>query len=153
MFTRCSLAFALLLVMTSGWAKADDSASVRMEISALVDQFLAGASVNDAAMHQRFWSEDLVYTSSSGSRYGKQKILDGMSEPADPDEGSAVYSSDHVDIRLLADGVAVVTFRLVATSDDGAIDYFLNTGVFERVDGQWRASTWQATKVPQESGH
>ncbi|MFT4769644.1 MAG: hypothetical protein ACI8RN_002795 [Glaciecola sp.] len=153
MFRRCSLAFALLLVMSPGWAKPGDLSSVRTELGVLVDQFLAGASVNDVAMHQRFWSDSLVYTSSSGSRYGKQQILEGMSEPADPDEGSAVYSSDQVDVRVLADGVAVLTFRLVATSSDGAVDYFLNTGVFERVDGQWRASTWQATKVPQEGSH
>lgn len=134
----------LLWALGSLGALADDQA----ELAALVDEFLAGASVNDAAMHTRFWHEDLVYTSSSGSRYGKQTILDGMDAPTAVDETSAVYTSDQMNIRLLASDIAVVTFRLVATSSDGAVDYFLNTGVFERTDGAWRASTWQATRVP-----
>ena len=148
MFRSIVLSWALLL-----FGAASAFADERAELAALVDEFLAGASVNDADMHRRFWSEDLVYTSSSGSRYGKEQILAGMSEAPDAEEASAVYSSDQVDIRILADGVAVVTFRLVATSDDGSVDYFLNTGVFHRLDGQWRASTWQATKVPMGDSH
>lgn len=139
-----SLTLLLLSVMS---AFADDHS----ELAGLVDEFLAGASVNDADMHQRFWSDDLIYTSSSGARYGKARILAGMSEAPDPDEDTALYSADQVNIRFLADDVAVVTFRLVATSSDDSVDYFLNTGVFERSNGQWRASTWQATKVPRES--
>jgi len=148
MFKPILLSLTLLLLGAAS-AFADE----RSELAALVDEFLAGASINDADMHRRFWSEDLVYTSSSGSRYGKSQILAGMSEAPDPQEVSAVYSSDQVDIRMLADDVAVVTFRLVATSDDGSVDYFLNTGVFERLNSQWRASTWQATKVPKETLH
>lgn len=148
MINKVVLSLTLLLLSAMS-AFADDHS----ELAGLVDEFLQGASVNDADMHRRFWSDDLVYTSSSGSRYGKQQILAGMSEPPDSDEDSAVYSADQVDIRVLADGVAVVTFRLVATAPDGAVDYFLNTGVFERKDAQWRASTWQATKVPQEGSH
>ncbi|WOJ94838.1 nuclear transport factor 2 family protein [Congregibacter variabilis] len=145
MINKAVLSLTLLLLSAMS-VFADE----RSELAELVDEFLAGASVNDADMHRRFWSEDLVYTSSSGSRYGKEQILAGMSEAPDPEEASAVYSSDQVDIRILADGVAVVTFRLIATADDGAVDYFLNTGVFERSNGQWRASTWQATKVPKK---
>jgi hypothetical protein len=147
-----SVWFALLLAPTA--VLGDELETIRE----LLDRFLAGASVDDAAMHQRFWAEDLVYTSSSGARYGKPQIMQGMRSP-DPDEAEgsedgesndapAVYSADQVQIRLLADDIAVVTFRLVATPDSGPVDYFLNTGVFQRRDGQWRASTWQATRVP-----
>ena len=38
------------------------------EITRLLKNFLAGASRNDAAMHDRFWAEDLIYTGSSGRR-------------------------------------------------------------------------------------
>ncbi|EED33731.1 conserved hypothetical protein [gamma proteobacterium NOR5-3] len=148
MINKSVLSLALLL-LSAVPAFADDHS----ELAGLVDEFLQGASVNDADMHRRFWSDDLVYTSSSGARYGKQKILAGMSEAPDPDEETAVYSADQVNIRLLADDVAVVTFRLVATSSDDSVDYFLNTGVFERIDGQWQASTWQATVVPQGASH
>ncbi|MFK8040869.1 nuclear transport factor 2 family protein [Congregibacter sp.] len=144
MLKQLGLHLAVLLLLNSASVFADD----RAELQALLDEFLAGASVNDAAMHERFWSEDLVYTSSSGARYGKATILDGMGEAAAPDEESAVYTSDQVDIRILAEEIAIVTFRLVATSPEGAVDYYLNTGVFERSAGEWRASTWQATRVP-----
>ncbi|MDP5069913.1 MAG: nuclear transport factor 2 family protein, partial [Congregibacter sp.] len=110
-------AFSTVSITLSASAFADD----HDDLAALIDQFLAGASVNDVAMHQRFWSDDLVYTGSGGSRYGKQTILNGMKEPSPAGEASAVYSSDQMKIRILADDVAVVTFRLVSTDRDGAI--------------------------------
>ena len=145
MVRRVGASLIAFCFLVSAAAFADD----RAELGALLDEFLAGASVNDAAMHDRFWAEDLVYTSSSGARYGKDSILEGMGEPPAPDAETAVYTADKVSIKLLADNISVVTFRLVAEAPDGAIDYFLNTGVFERRAGQWRASTWQATRVPQ----
>jgi hypothetical protein len=45
------------------------------ELTKLLKEFLAGASRNDAAMHDRFWAEELIYTSSSGRRMGKADIL------------------------------------------------------------------------------
>ncbi|WP_439105857.1 nuclear transport factor 2 family protein [Congregibacter sp.] len=145
MFRQIGLSLVMLLILGSVSVTADD----RSEIAALLDEFLAGASVNDVAMHERFWADDLVYTSSSGARYGKQTILDGMSEAPASDEAPAVYTSDQVNIRILGRDIAVVTFRLVSTSEDGTVDYYLNSGVFERADSEWRASTWQATHAAQ----
>jgi hypothetical protein len=67
---------------------------------------------------------------------------------SDNDDAPAVYSADQVQIRHLADDIAVVTFRLVATPATGPVAYFLNTGIFQKRQGEWRASTWQATRVP-----
>ncbi|WP_439102043.1 nuclear transport factor 2 family protein [Congregibacter sp.] len=144
MFRRGGASLVAVCFMASAAVFADD----RAELGALLDEFLAGASVNDAAMHERFWSADLVYTSASGARYGKDSILEDMGEPPASDAETPVYSSDKVNIKLLADDIAVVTFRLVAQSPSGTVDYYLNTGVFEQSAGQWRASTWQATRVP-----
>src|ERR1044071_7958231 len=36
------------------------------ELTNLLIAFLAGASRHDAAVHDRFWAEDLLYTGSSG---------------------------------------------------------------------------------------
>src|SRR5712692_8647767 len=53
------------------------------ELTKLLEDFLAGASRNDAAMHDRFWAEDLIYTGSAGRRVGKADILkDVRSAPA-----------------------------------------------------------------------
>src|SRR5215470_9068643 len=53
------------------------------ELTRLLKEFLAGPSQNDAATHDRFWAEDLIYTGSSGRRIGKADIMRDMrSAPA-----------------------------------------------------------------------
>ena len=49
------------------------------ELNRMLNECLAGASVNDAAAHDRFWAEDLIYTSSNGERFGKAEIMQGLS--------------------------------------------------------------------------
>ena len=118
-------------------------------LSALLDQFLAGASRNDIAAHERFWSDELVYTSSNGTRFGKRDILDGISASASEptDSPATTYTARDVDIRVYGDA-AVVAFRLVGTSGTRIQAYF-NTGTFVRRNGEWRAVAWQATKIPE----
>src|SRR6476619_4787317 len=45
------------------------------ELTKLLNDFLAGASKNDIAMHDRFWADELVYTSALGRRKGKADIM------------------------------------------------------------------------------
>ena len=53
------------------------------ELTRLLLAFLDGAGRNDAAMHDRFWADDLIYTGSSGRRVGKADIMsDVKSAPA-----------------------------------------------------------------------
>lgn len=138
------LAFAATMPV----ALAHDS-SAEQELQELLDEFLAGASTDDAAMHDRFWAEDLVYTSSSGERFGKAQIMDGLGDAApEEDPAGPDYRGEDVEIRVF-DDVAVITFRLVANLfGDSTIEYF-NTGVFQRRDGAWKAFTWQATLIPE----
>lgn len=122
----------------------------RQDITAMLADFLA--NVGDVAVHERFWADDLVYTSSSGTRFGKQDILDGMrgAPPEDPDAPQVVYSGRDVDVRLFGD-MAVLAFRLVATSGDEVADsteQFFNTGTLVRRDGRWQVVAWQATRIP-----
>ena len=117
------------------------------ELETLLRDFLAG--VDERAVHGRFWADDLVYTSSSGSRFGKQQILDGI-DGADAAEPSPVYTAENVDIRVY-DDMAVVAFRLVATAADGSVEEYFNTGTFAYRDGRWQAVAWQATKIPPDA--
>jgi hypothetical protein len=110
---------------------------------AMLHEFMAGASVNDVGVHQRFWDDELVYTSSAGTRFGKAEILAGLAAAADPT--GVVYTAEDVDVRLHGQ-LAVVTFRLVARYPDERREDFYNTGVFRLRDGEWRAVTWQATR-------
>ena len=67
----CSVIAAVILAAGVSAQTAPDSA----ELTRLVKDFLDGASRNDAAMHDRFWAEDLIYTGSSGRRIGKADIM------------------------------------------------------------------------------
>jgi len=149
---RCLPQFALTFVLVGACAVAvahDDP--VEHQIHELLDAFLAGASNNDIEMHDRFWAEDLVYTGSNGQRRGKPETMAGLAaaSPADVDE-LPTYRGEDVDIRVF-DDLAVVTFRLIAEMPDDSTGEYFNTGVFQRRDGQWKAFTWQATRIPEES--
>lgn len=118
----------------------------------MLTEFLDGASVNDYAIHDRFWAEDLVYTGSGGDRITKKDILNDLGEPAD-DEALAEYYAEEVDIRIYGDNTAVLAFKLVANIplENGRTDTlnFYNTGTFLKRNGEWRAVAWQATQIPQ----
>ncbi|AFV00547.1 nuclear transport factor 2 family protein [Simiduia agarivorans] len=118
---------------------ADDKQALQQ----LLDQFLAGAHLK--TQHQRFWTDDLIYTSSSGTRFGKADILAGFKDDTPAEAPDSVYRGEDVDIRLLGD-VAVVAFTLVGVTGDSEQRYF-NTGTFIKRDGEWRAMAWQATKA------
>lgn len=134
-------------------AKADDAA----QLTAMLHEFLTGASVNDATAHERFWADDLVYTGSGGERIGKDDILRDIHAPAEKpsDEPATVYSAEDIRIQLYGD-TAIVAFRLVGTSATGPgletaaqqVAYYYNTGTFLRRQGAWQAVAWQATRIP-----
>ena len=123
------------------------------ELTRLLKDFLAGASRNDAAMHDRFWAEDLIYTSSAGRRMGKADIMrDQGGSGAGPKKGSpaAVYGAEDIRIQQYGD-TAIVAFRLIGTTERaGATEssYYLNTGTFLKRGGKWQAVAWQSTKMP-----
>ena len=122
---------------------ADDAAT---ELRTMLDEFLAGTS--DAGVHDSFWHESLVYTSSSGTRFGKADIMQGLAD-AGEDSGPATttYAGEDVEIQLFGD-TAVITFTLLGTPvDDAAVQKYLNTGVFRRSDGDWRVVAWHATRM------
>ena len=132
------------------------------ELTKLLHEFLAGASVNDAAMHDRFWAEDLIYTGSSGRRIGKADIMRSVREESAPKEGekakeeaeTAVYSAE--DIRIQQYGTtAIVAFRLVGKTTKGdktETANYLNSGTFLKRDGKWQVVNWQATTLPDPAG-
>ena len=123
------------------------SASDAEKLEAMLHQFL-GTS-NEREPHVHFWADDLVYTSSDGTRFGKADILQGFddAEPSDaPPE--MTYSGEDVDIRIYGD-MAVVAFRLIGTpADNSDLLYYFNTGTFLKRDGVWQVVAWQATKIP-----
>ncbi|NKI36136.1 nuclear transport factor 2 family protein [Wenzhouxiangella sp. XN79A] len=122
-------------------AVADDHA----ELERLLHTFLAAADAR--AIHESFWADDLIYTASSGERFGKAEILAGFDGTGDDDPYPPSYGAEDVTVRVM-DDVAVVTFRLTADQDGQRIAEYFNTGVFRRAGDSWAAFTWQATRIP-----
>ena len=127
------------------------------ELTKLLQDFLAGASKNDIAMHDRFWADELVYTSALGRRKGKADIMRELREETKstpkPDEGTAVYTAEDIRIQQYGD-TAIVAFRLVATTDKAGtktVANYFNTGTFLKRNGKWQVIAWQATALPKES--
>ena len=146
--------FLLFLVLAAIPAvpHAQSPAPAAAELKSLRDEFLAGASTNDAAVHDRFWAEDLIYTRSAGVRIGKAELMkDVRSAPAPkPDDPKSVFTAEDVRVQQYGDA-AVVAFRLVGTTTVGGrteVAHFLNTGTFVKREGKWQAVAWQATRVP-----
>lgn len=130
-------------------ARAGEDAAAE-QLQELLNNFLEGASENDSAMHDRFWSDDLVYTSSAGQRFGKADIMEALAEAGEQPEAEAAprFTGEEVQIRVFGN-TAVVTFELVATHAAGAESRYYNTGAFRQEDGKWRAIAWQATAQDQ----
>ena len=65
------LVWSVLLALGFVISAQAQTAPAAAELTKLLNEFLAGASHNDAAMHDRFWADDLIYTGSGGRRRGK----------------------------------------------------------------------------------
>ncbi len=123
------------------------------ELTSLLKEFLAGASRNDANIHNRFWSDDLIYTGSNGRRRGKAEIMKDVRSAPAPKPGDPVTNYSAEDIKIQQYGnTAIVAFRLVgATTQNGKTEVtnFLNTGTLLKRKGKWQVVAWQATRVPE----
>lgn len=124
------------------------------DLTRLLNDFLAGASKNDIAMHDRFWADELVYTSALGRRKGKADIMRELREeagkPAKPEDGTAVYTAEDIKVQQYGE-TAIVAFRLVATTDKAGtktVANYFNTGTFLKRNGKWQVVAWQATALP-----
>jgi uncharacterized protein DUF4440 len=141
-----------IVMMTLSISLCAQTAPDAAELTKLVKDFLDGASRNDAAMHDRFWAEDLIYTGSSGRRIGKADIMRDQRSAATPRPAAPATTYTAEDIRIQQYGTtAIVAFRLVGTTKrDNKTDIanFLNTGTFLKRNGKWQAVSWQATRMP-----
>lgn len=142
--------FIALQLGIAGAALAADPAPDASELKALLGYFLEGASRNDAAVHDRFWADDLIYTRSVGVRTDKAEILAGVRAGSDPAEPPATYTAEDIRIQQYGD-TAIVAFRLVGRVGGAKPEtlQYLNTGTFLRRNGEWRAIAWQATRIPE----
>jgi len=141
-----------MLMLALGASAQTAPAKDAAELTTLLNEFLAGASRNDAAMHDRFWAEDVIYTGSGGRRRGKADIMrDVRSAPAPkPGDPATVFSAEDVRIQQYGD-TAIVAFRLVGTTVKDArteVMNYLNSGTLVKRNGKWQVVNWQSTRMP-----
>ena len=153
---KCLLISCLLLLSIACDVRAQTSPDAA-ELTKLLQDFLAGASKNDIAMHDRFWADELVYTSALGRRKSKADIMRELKAETTatpkPEEGTTVYIAEDIRIQQYGD-TAVVAFRLVGTTDKArtkTVANYFNTGTFLKRNGKWQVIAWQATALPKDS--
>lgn len=147
---RSLLLFSLFVVLLSAALVPAQTAPDAAELTKLLNEFLAGASRSDYAIHDKFWAEDLIYTRSAGVRTNKAEIMRGRSTPPNPDAPKSVFTAE--DIRIQQYGTtAVVAFQLVSMlSDTGGqlqVSRYLNTATFLKRKGKWQVVGYQATPM------
>ena len=146
------LAFLVLTIPSGIHAQTAPAAD---ELTTLLKEFLAGASRNDAAMHDRFWAEDLIYTGSAGRRRSKAEVMrDVRSAPAKPGDAGTAYTAEEIRVQQYGNA-AIVAFRLVGTTQKNGrseVTNYLNSGTFIKRNGKWQVVNWQSTKVPPIEG-
>ena len=144
----------LILTLTAAVTVQAQTAPAAAELTKLLNDFLAGASRNDVAMHERFWAEDVIYTGSAGRRRGKAEIMKDVRSAPAPKPGDAKTTYTAEDVRIQQYGnTAIVAFRLVGTTEkDGKTEVakYLNSGTFLKRKGRWQVVNWQATKAAAE---
>ena len=147
----------ILLFVWAVYTPAQTTAPDAAELTKLVNDFLAGASRSDPAMHDRFWADDLIYTRSAGRRVTKADVMrDVRSAPAPkPDDPKTTYTAEDVRIQQYGD-TAIVAFRLVAkTERQGTVQIanLLNSGTFLKRNGKWQVVNWQSTRMARSEDH
>jgi len=153
-----SIAIVMLITVCGVFAQTTPSQTApdAAELTRLLNEFLAGASRGDAAVHERFWADDLIYTRSAGRRVNKADVMrDVRSAPAPkPGDPVTVYTAEDIHIQQYGD-TAIVAFRLVATTDAGGtkqVANLLNSGTFLKRAGRWQVVNWQSTRMPRTEG-
>lgn len=143
----------LFLFLTSSLSLYAQVAPDSAELTKMLIEFLVGAGNNDAAVHEAFWADDLIYTRSAGVRIDKAELMKGVRSAPAAKAGDpvSVYTAEDIKIQQYGN-TAVVAFRLVSTTakSDGTktVGNNLNTGTFIKRNGKWQAVAWQSTIVP-----
>src|SRR4029079_7961302 len=114
---RLLIALAGLVAATAAHGVDTDPRRTRTQITTLLTTFLTPAVNNTAAGHERFWADELVYTSSAGKVMSKADILKSFAEEPKPERDhqanpGPVFTAEDVLVRPHGD-MAALTFRLV----------------------------------------
>jgi ketosteroid isomerase-like protein len=120
------------------------------ELKAMLRQFLADASTENAAGFDRFFADDVLYTRAAGAIVPKRLIMRSVNNAEQSADSKVTYSAEGIVVHDYGD-TAVIAFRLVEHNALGAGRFeeanYRNTGTFLRRNGQWQVIAWQSTRI------
>lgn len=155
----CALLFATNVIAGTTIQKSTNSKSDKQVIEQLLHNFLANSVQDDFKNHQRFWADELVYTSSNGTRFNKAFILKDLkpsqnNHNKNKDSQAPAYTAQEIDIRIY-NNTAILAFKLVAEykGNKEQDQTYYNTGTLLKRKGQWQVIAWQATKIPKNKNN
>ena len=89
-------------------------------------------------------AEDFVEFGSSGRAYDKAQVVAGLAR--EHRQGPPVERTAHdLRVRMLAEGVALVTYRAVRRQPDAQT---LRSSIWTVIDGRWQMLFHQGTPIP-----
>ena len=151
-FAKRVMVVAALISAAASGVRAQTKAS--QEVTALLHEFMEAAGRGDAAVFERFFANDVIYTRATGTVITKAEIMESLKKPTAASEGKSTYSAEDISIHEYGDTV-IAAFRLVGRTEyaDGRVvtANYRNTGTFLRRNGRWQAVAWQATKISEPS--
>lgn len=112
----------------------------------LLRDFLAAVAHGDKQVFDKFFADDVVYTSSSGVTMDKAQVMNTIGAHAE-NGSKATYRAEDITVHPY-DSMVVVNFRMVMDDEnDGQRETacFRNTGTFLKRSGQWQVVAWHAT--------
>jgi len=112
----------------------------------LLRDFLAAVAHGDKEVFEKFFADDVIYTSSSGVTMDKSEVMKTIGSHAE-NGSKATYRAEDITVHPY-DGMVVVNFRMVMDDEnDGRRETacFRNTGTFLKRSGQWQVVAWHAT--------
>lgn len=149
------LIIVCLFLIPAATAQAPNDSATARELTAMVNQFLHDAAKGNPAGFDSFFSDDVIYTRSSGVVVTKADIMKSLGARGPVLESTTTYSAEDVTVHEYGDA-AVVAFRLVSHTENSAgkppsNSYYRNTGTFVKRNGRWQVVAWQSTIVPSAS--
>jgi ketosteroid isomerase-like protein len=157
MKSKGTLVIGLIVAMMAGAGvnraqrQPESESATTRELTAMLHQFMRDAGHNNATGFDTFFTDDVIYTRSTGAVITKADIMKNLRGSAPVLETTTTYSAEDVTVHEYGD-MAIVAFRLVRHEEHSAgkppsITNYRNTGAFLRRDGKWQVVAWQSTIV------
>jgi len=117
----------------------------------LLRDFLAAVAQGDKKVFEKFFADDVIYTSSTGVTMDKSEVMKTIGSHAE-NGSKATYRAEDITVHPY-ESMVVVNFRMVMDDEnDGRRETtcFRNTGTFLKRNGEWQAVAWHATEASSE---